>query len=206
MARAAAAVAAPATTAGRAAPAAPSRRQPTRRKPAPAKRPVRRASGQAAAPRRVALPLGARVLDALLNGRIWIGLVGVLLAGIVFFNVDLLRMNREITQMADKAAQLKRENGRLREDVAGLANSERIQQAAAELGLVLPAPAEVRYLKSNPTIDARTASKRIIAPDPTAAPDPLVTETLPTTTTTTTTTPSTTTTSPTSTAAASPTG
>ncbi len=209
MARAAAAVAAPATTAGRAAPAAPSRRQPTRRKPAPAKRPVRRASGQAApsrtaprrapraAPRRVALPLGARVLDAVLSGRIWIGLVGVLLAGIVFFNVDLLRMNREITQMADKAAQLKRENGRLREDVAGLANSERIQQAAAELGLVLPAPAEVRYLKSNPTIDARTASKRIIAPTPMAAPDPLVTETTPTTTPTTTTLPTTTAASPT---------
>jgi cell division protein FtsL len=218
MARAAAAVAAPATTAGRAAPAAPSRRQPAHRKPAPAKRPTRRASGQAApsrapgkagrstprrapgraaprrapraAPRRVALPLGARMLDAVLSGRIWIGLVGVLLAGIVFFNVDLLRMNREITHMADKAAQLKRENGRLRQDVAGLANSERIQQAAAELGLVLPAPAEVRYLKSNPTIDARTASKRIIAPDPFAAA---------------TTTP-TTTTSPTSTAAALPTG
>jgi cell division protein FtsL len=206
MARAAAAVAAPATTAGRAAPAAPSRRQLARRKPAPAKRPVRRASGQAApsrapgkaprrapgraAPRKVALPLGARVLDAVLNGRVWIGLVGVLLAGIVFFNVDLLRMNREITRMADQAAQLKRENARLRQDVAGLANSERIQQAAAELGLVLPAPAEVRYLKSNPTIDARTASKRIIAPDPFVAV---------------TTTP-TTTTSPTSTAAASPTG
>jgi cell division protein FtsL len=209
MARAAAA--APATTAGRAAPAparrAPAKRQPARRQAAPAKRRTRRASGAAAprrarraAPRKVALPLGARMLDALLNGRIWIGLVGVLLAGIVFFNVDLLRMNREITHMADQAAQLKRENARLREDVAGLANSERIQQAAAELGLVLPAPAEVRYLKSNPTIDARTASKRIIAPDPTAAPDPLVTETLPTTTTTTTTTP------PTSTAAASPTG
>jgi cell division protein FtsL len=212
MARAAAAVAAPATTAGRAAPAAPARRQ----RP-PAKRPVRRASGQAgpsrapgkaapgrraprrapgrAAPRRVALPLGARMLDAVLNGRIWIGLVGVLLAGIVFFNVDLLRMNREITHMADQAAQLKRENARLREDVAGLANSERIQQAAAELGLVLPAPAEVRYLKSNPTIDARTASKRIIAPDPTIITPP--TTITPTTTTTT---------SPTSTTAASPTG
>jgi cell division protein FtsL len=206
MARAAAAVAAPATTAGRAAPAparrAPAKRQPARRQPAPAKRPTRRASGAAAprrapraAPRKVALPLGARMLDAVLNGRIWIGLVGVLLAGIVFFNVDLLRMNREITHMADQAAQLKRENARLRQDVAGLANSERIQQAAAELGLVLPAPAEVRYLKSNPTIDARTASKRIIAPDPTVAPDP-----------TTTTPPTTTTTSPTSTAAASPTG
>ena len=187
MARAAAA-AAPSkasTTAGRAAPArqAPARRQPARRAPAPAKRPARRVSGRAA-PRRkaarrrgtAALPLGARMLDALLNGRAWIALVGVLLAGIVFFNVDLLRMNREITQMADRAAQLKRENARIRGDLAQLASSERIQLEAAELGLVLPAPAEVRYLKSNPTLDARNASKRIIAPDPTLAPDPIVAE------------------------------
>ena len=233
---AAAAPARASTTAGRAAaPArqaprrepAPSKR-PTRRQPAPAKRPTRRASGQAAprrapgkatprrparkaAPRtaagRVALPLGARMLDALLSGRAWIGLVGVLLAGIVFFNVDLLRMNREITHMADHAAQLKRENAGLREDVAGLANSERIQEAAAQLGLVLPAPAGVRYLKSNPTIDARTASKRIIAPDPSVAPDPITPEpTTITTPPTTTTPPPTTTTPPTSATAASPTG
>jgi cell division protein FtsL len=130
--------------------------------------------------------LGARVLDALMSGRIWIGLVGLLLAGIVFFNVDLLRMNREITQMADRSAQLQRENARIRQDVAQLASSERIQQAAAELGLVLPAPDEVRYLRSNPPIDARTAAKRIIAPDPYAAPDPAATTTTtpPTTTTT----------------------
>jgi len=150
------------------------------------------------------------MLHAVLNGRIWIGLVGVLLAGIVFFNVDLLRMNREITQMADQAAQLKRENSRLRQDVAGLANSERIQRTAAELGLVWPAPDQVRYLKSNPTIDARTASKRIIAPDAaTVAPEsstiaPEASTITPESSTIAS--PSTTTTSPTSTAAASPTG
>jgi cell division protein FtsL len=212
-------------------------RQPSRRPATPAKRPSRRAPGRSvprrasrtAAPRRAigraaprtaagrfALPFGTRVLDALLSGRVWIGLVGVLLAGIVFFNVDLLRMNREITHMADRAAQMKRENARLRQDVAGLASSERIQEAAAELGLVLPQPAEVRYLKSNPAIDARTASKRIIAPDPSVAPDPVVTEPPaatttppPTTTTPPPTTPTTTpptTTPPTSTTAASPAG
>jgi cell division protein FtsL len=175
MARAAAATAAAprrarATAAPRRAPAP--RHAP--RRATPAKRPSRRVSGRTApAPRAVAIPRGARLLDALLTGRVWIGLVGVLLAGIVFFNVDLMRINREITHMADRAAQLKRENGRLRMDEAALANSERIQEAAAELGLVLPAPAEVRYLKSNPSVDARTASKRIIAPDPTDAPDPL---------------------------------
>ena len=189
MARAAAATAAPARQPAR----QPARRQPaparqpSRRPAAPSRRPQRRVSGASTARRRRSganrLPLGARLLDALLSGRVWIGLVGVLLAGIVFFNVDLMRMNREITHVADRAAQVKRENASLRQDVAQLANSERIQEAAAELGLVLPAPDQVRYLKSNPRIDARTASKRIIAPTPSDTPDPTTTLPPPTTTT-----------------------
>jgi cell division protein FtsL len=137
---------------------------PRRTAPAPYRRPPqRRVSGRprtAPAP----LPRGARLLDALLTGRIWIALVGVLLAGIVFFNVDLLQMNREITQMADKAAEIKRQNDRLRHDYARLASSERIQEAAAALGLVYPAAGEVRYLESNPKLDAHNASNRIVAP------------------------------------------
>jgi cell division protein FtsL len=169
------------------------RRASARRAAAPrhATAPARRVSGHArpATPwaRPVALPRGARVLDALLTGRIWIGLVGVLLAGIVFFNVDLLQMNREITQMADKAAQIKRENDRLRHDYARLASSERIQEAAAALGLVYPAAGEVRYLESEPKLDAHNASKRIIAPSEQATPEPVA----PPTTTTTAVTPST---------------
>jgi cell division protein FtsL len=153
--------------------AAPRRRSPASggARAAPARRPARRVSGAARpvpAARALALPRGARLLDALLTGRIWIGLVGVLLAGIVFFNVDLLQMNREITQMADRAAEIKRQNDRLRHDYARLASSERIQEAAAALGLVYPAAGEVRYLESKPKLDAHNASKRIIAPTSTA--------------------------------------
>jgi cell division protein FtsL len=155
--------------------------------------PARRASGHAhpatGAARAVALPRGARVLDAILTGRIWIGLIGVLLAGIVFFNVDLLQMNREITQMADKATHLKRENDRLRHDYARLASSERIQEAAAALGLVYPAAGEVRYLESKPKLDAHNASKRIIAPTQELTPEPIAPATTTTTPLTTTTTP-----------------
>jgi cell division protein FtsL len=147
---------------------APRRTAPARRTPAPARRPPRRVSGRAR-PVPTPLPRGARVLDTLLTGRIWIGLVGVLLAGIVFFNVDLLQMNREITQMADKAAEIKRQNDRLRHDYARLASSERIQEAAAALGLVYPAAGEVRYLESNPKLDAHNASNRIVAPTSTTA-------------------------------------
>jgi cell division protein FtsL len=206
--------AAPARTAGRAAPA---RRHPAprRRSLKPLRAPRRRVSGYVdRRPTRgiLVLPRGARILDALLTGRVWIALVGVLLAGIVFFNVDLLRMDRDITRMADRSDQLKRENARIREEGAHLGSSERIQEAAAELGLVLPAPGDVRYLKSNPKLDARTASKRIIAPiegyiPATTEPEPPLgtTTSWPSTTssspstTTTTTTPPTSTTTPTTT-------
>ena len=161
---------------------APGRSHPPRRRPVRAHRPVRRVSGHSRL-KAAGRARGARVLDALLTGRACIAVVGLLLAGIVFFNVDLLQMNREITQMADRAAQLKRENARLRLDVARLASSERIQETAAGLGLVLPAPGEVRYLESRPLRDAKNASKRITAPNASyVAPDPAATAADPATT------------------------
>ena len=109
----------------------------------------------------------------------------VLLAGIVFFNVDLLQMNRDIARDADRISALKRENARLLLDEARLASSERIQESAAQLGLVLPAPGEVRYLKARPMRDAGQAVKRItepnltyVAPEP-VAPEPVVPSTDP---------------------------
>jgi len=105
--------------------------------------------------------------------------VFVLLAGIVFFNVDLLQMNRDIATTAETAVDVKRENAKLRTEIARLGSSERIQQVAAEAGLVLPAPGEVRYLRSNPTVDARRAVARIedgAAVPPAVTPEPLVEE------------------------------
>ena len=176
--------AAPARKAGhRAAPArtkAPARHAARRRTTAASRSTAhRRVSGGAAAAPAVALPVrvlnapfarAARrrtsgVLDALLSGRGWIALVFVLLAGIVFFNVDLLQMNREIAANAEKISTLKRDIARNRLDVARLASSERIQESAAALGLVLPAPGEVRYLTARPPIDAKQAAKRITVPN-----------------------------------------
>jgi cell division protein FtsL len=183
---------------------APRDKAPARRAPAPARHSTRRRvssqrgtathrrmSGAAAGAPAVALPVrvlnapfarAARartgsVLDALLSGRGWIALVFVLLAGIVFFNVDLLQMNRDIARNADKISALKRQNARLLLDEARLASSERIQEAAAQLGFVLPAPGEVRYLKARPTRDAGQAVKRITVPNLTyVAPEPVAPE------------------------------
>jgi cell division protein FtsL len=171
----------PKAAAGRAArpKAAPARHSARRRATAPPRAPARRRVSGPASASAVALPVrvlnapfarAARrrtqgVLDALLTGRGWIALVFVLLAGIVFFNVDLLQMNREIAGNAEKIAALKREIARNRLDVARLASTERIQESAAQLGLVQPAPGEVRYLKARPRRDAHQAAKRITAPN-----------------------------------------
>jgi cell division protein FtsL len=110
---------------------------------------------------RMARARGAGLLDALLRGRAWIVLVGALLVGIVFFNVDLLRLNREIARTSEKSSALKRENSRLLFELARLDSSARIQSAAAERGLVLPAPGDVRYLRARRSADARNAAKRM---------------------------------------------
>ena len=143
---------------------APARRAPARRPAAP--RPARRAPARKPAPRRAPAlqrrrPRGAAVVDALLHGRGWIALVFVLLAGIVFFNIDLLRMNREIATTAAAAGEMNRDNARLRALTARLGSSERIQEVASRAGLVLPAPGEVRYLRSNPSVDSENAARRL---------------------------------------------
>jgi hypothetical protein len=114
------------------------------------------------------------VLDSLLSGGLWIPLVGALLAGIVFFNVDLLRINRGIAETSRKASTVKRQNAKLRTEIARLVRSERIQRAAAQRGLVFPAAHEIRYLKAHPAADARRAAQRIEPPAPAPAPAPIV--------------------------------
>jgi hypothetical protein len=189
-----------------AAAAAPARHSTRRHTASPRRAPAgRRVSGPSASGA-VALPLPVRVmnapftraarrrtsgvLDALLAGRGWIALVFVLLVGIVFFNVDLLRMNREIAANADRISVLNRHIARDRLDVARLASTQRIQESAAQLGLVQPAPGEVRYLKAHPRLDAHMAAKRVTAPnlayvppapvdtapEPPAATDPTATD------------------------------
>jgi cell division protein FtsL len=181
MARAAtAARPAPATRPVRSRPA-PARRQSPKRRRAAARRPAVAQLTKAALRAR-----GQAALDGLLHGPALIGLVFVLLVGIVFSNVALLQKNRQITSDAARVSELKRDNATLRKDVAELGSSERIQQVAAERGLVLPAPDAVRYLRSNPPIDARNAAKRLdedtaVAAVPTYTPpvEPVYSETPP---------------------------
>jgi cell division protein FtsL len=114
-------------------------------------------------------PLTAGLLDRLLRGRAWVLLIGTLLVGIVFFNVDLLRVNRSIAATAQKNTALKQENARLLLEEAKLASSTRIQETAAAGGMVMPAPGDVHFLKANGR-NPRLAAQRMTSPSPVPPP------------------------------------
>jgi cell division protein FtsL len=145
--------------------AAPARRAAPSHRPRSARRPARaRSAAQPTIVQHASALARARVaaaVESVLHGPGLIAVVFVLLAGVVFANVALLQRNRQITHDAARVSELKRDNATLRRDVAELGSSERIQQVAAERGLVLPAPDAVRYLRSNPRTDAVAAAKRI---------------------------------------------
>jgi len=146
--------------------AAPARHTPARRAPARRPAPARR-RGPAARPTvvqkagAVARSRAVAIGESLVHGPGLIAIVFVLLVGVVFANVALLQKNRQITSDAARVSELKRDNATLRRSVAELGSSERIQQVAAERGLLLPAPDAVNYLRSNPKSDALAAAKAI---------------------------------------------
>jgi hypothetical protein len=145
---------------------------PARTRPAPPRRrsgtgaPARRRSGAAAR----SLPRYdfVAILDRLLRGPAYIAMVGILLAGIVFFNVDVLELNHGIAHTDARATQLKRDNSALMLRLAQLGASERIQRVALEHGLVLPQPGDVRYLRARGQ-DAARAVRVMTPPNPSAA-------------------------------------
>src|SRR3954462_2361791 len=140
---------------------------PTRTRPARRPAPARRRSGAAARPAaRLTLPRYdfVAVLDRLLRGPAYIALIGILLAGIVFFNVDVLELNHGIASTDTRSTQLKRQNAALTLQLAKLGSSERIQTMALQHGLVLPQPGDVRYLRANRE-DAARALRVMTAPD-----------------------------------------
>jgi hypothetical protein len=106
------------------------------------------------------------LLDALLRGPGWIALIGALLAGIVFFNVDVLRQGRDIADTTARATALEHQNAKAVLELARLSSSEHVQRVAAARGFVLPPAGEVRYLRARPSLDAKRAAKRLAALPP----------------------------------------
>jgi cell division protein FtsL len=97
-------------------------------KPRPAPRPARRQ-------RRVA------------GGVVWIGVVAVLLAGVVFLNVAVLRLNMKLDHLARERSDLRAQNAALSVQLSSQASAPRIQRLAAKrLGYVQATPDQTSYV------------------------------------------------------------
>jgi hypothetical protein len=112
----------------------------------------------------------------LTRGRLWIGLLGGLLAGIVALNVISLGLNASSGRVAQQVEELERANSALRAQLAEQLSAGRVQSSAAAMGLVVPDPSTITYLTSGDR-DAERAAK-LLAGEPVeggpapAAPDP----------------------------------
>ncbi len=121
----------------------------------------------------------------LTRGRLWIVVLTTLLVGIVSLNVLALSFNASSSRVGTQADELKRQISELRAKIAtDGASNQRVQEAAANLGLILPEPGSVAYLRPSHD-DAAVAAQRLASGELTGQPSyvaPLAPVSVPTTT------------------------
>jgi hypothetical protein len=107
----------------------------------------------------------ARVLDRLIRGRLWIGLIAGALVVLVFMQVSLLKLNTGISADILASQNLERQNADLRASVSSLDSGQRIQDIAAARGMVMPDDGQLRFLAAVRPGDGARAAHAITAPD-----------------------------------------
>jgi cell division protein FtsL len=85
------------------------------------------------------------------SGVVWIAVIGVLLAGIVFMNVAVLRLNLQLDRVGRDRARLRADNAQLASRLSSAQAAARIQALARKQLGVQPALAqETTYLRLKP--------------------------------------------------------
>ena len=115
-----------------------------------AARPVRGAAR--AAPRPGAL------LDRLIRGRLWIGLLAFSLIGIVAMQMVVLKLNTNIGRTLTRAATLQRENAQLGIEDSTYSAETRVAPLAAAAGMTLAPPGSVHFVQTAQADLARAAA------------------------------------------------
>jgi hypothetical protein len=103
-----------------------------------------------------------RAIVGLTRGRIWIGVLGILLAGIVALNVATLSIGTTAGKIDAQIQTLRQENSVLRARIGERVSYERVQGAASALGLAIPAPGDVVYREAGPEA-IESAARRLAA-------------------------------------------
>jgi hypothetical protein len=99
-----------------------------------------------------------RLLDRLIRGRTWIGVVAFALIGIVAMQLWIVKLGTGIGRALESEARLQRENSVLSIENARFSAGERVETLAAARGMVPSAPGTVRFDASHGALDARLAA------------------------------------------------
>jgi hypothetical protein len=110
------------------------------------------------------------LVHRLTRGRLWIGVLTGLLVGIVALNVLTLSFNASSSKATRQTEVLNRQISTLRGQIAaaGVSN-EHVSSEANKLGMVVPEPGSIGYLKASRD-NASAAAKRLESGELTAGP------------------------------------
>ncbi len=99
-----------------------------------------------------------RLLDRLIRGRLWIGIIAFALLGIVTLQLGLLKLNSGIGRALERSAALQRDNAALSIENSELTSGERVEsQATGKLGMRLGSITGLHALSSHPAGDIAQA-------------------------------------------------
>lgn len=116
------------------------------------------------------------VIDRLVRGRAWIPVLGVLLAGIVAMQVEVLKLGTNMGRLVQRSTVLQSQNESLQASVAALGGDQRIERMATGMGMVMPEPTTIAFLRAAGG-DASRALANIHTPDPTTFASTLAAQT-----------------------------
>jgi hypothetical protein len=105
-----------------------------------------------------------RLLDRLIRGRWWIPLLGVMLAGIVAMQVEVLKLGASMGRSLEQNSVLSSRNAALRQSVATLGDDQRIERLAASMGMVMPPAQAIGFLAASPDGNSGRALANIHEP------------------------------------------
>jgi hypothetical protein len=100
------------------------------------------------------------LMQRMTRSRAWIGVLGLLLAGIVTVNVLSLSYTASGGKTAARSEALQLENAKLRADLTQRLSGPRVEAVAASLGLAVPAARDIQYLSAGDRY-AKIAARRI---------------------------------------------
>ena len=99
------------------------------------------------------------VVTRMTQSRVWIGVLGLLLGGIVALNVWGLGLSASTSATTAKIDDLQRDNGVMRKRIASRLSAQKVEAEALRLGLGIPAPDAISYLDSSDADVAKAAAR-----------------------------------------------